>query len=117
LANQLETSEDASGVTTYTFDAAGNQQLIQHPDDTRTTNTWDDENRLVTVQPPDGAITTSIFRSDGLRYIKVDADWTIKFIYDGQNYLVETDGSDITKSLYTNKPEQFGRLLYEDREE
>ena len=35
--------------TTYTFDAAGNQ-LIENAPSGITTNTWDDENRLVQVR-------------------------------------------------------------------
>jgi YD repeat-containing protein len=115
-ANQLTISEDNSGVTSYTFDAAGNQTVQQSPSNQRTTNTWNDDNRLVKVQIPDGTVTTATYRADGLRYQKQDSSGTRKFVYDGQNYLVETDQTGAVTVVYTNKPEQYGELISQRRE-
>ena len=109
-ANQLSTSEDASGTTTYTFDNAGNQQVVQTPTG-RTTNTWDNENRRTSVVLPSGAITTSTYRWDGLRYTKQTAGGTKKFIFDGQNYLLETDASNVVQAVFTNSPVRYGNLI------
>ena len=56
-ANQLVMSVDASGTTTYTFDAAGNQQIEQAPSGT-TTNVWNYENQMILVQMPNGSRVT-----------------------------------------------------------
>jgi len=36
---------------------------------------------------------------------------TTKFIWDGQNYLAEANGTDTLDVIYTNEPEQFGNLI------
>jgi len=48
-ANQTMISHDASGVTTFTFDADGNQQIVQKPTGSLTTNVWDYENQRTRV--------------------------------------------------------------------
>jgi YD repeat-containing protein len=81
----------SSGTTTFTCDAAGNQTLVVAPANSRTTFTWDDENRNTKLVLPGNSIVTMSYRFDGLRYTKVVGATTTKFVYDGQNYLVETD--------------------------
>ena len=49
----------AAGVTTYTFDAAGNQQLVNAAGEL-TTSTWDNENRNTVVQCAQRVVTNSI---------------------------------------------------------
>ena len=39
-----------------------------------------------------------------------------KYIWDGENYLQETDENDVTQVTYTNKPEQYGELISQRRE-
>ena len=41
---------------------------------------------------------TMSYRFDGLRYQKQTSTTTERFIYDGQNYLVITDGSGAAKT-------------------
>ena len=106
---------DNTGVTTYTFDAAGNQQFVVAPSNSRTTSTWDDENRPTKVVLPAGTITTNAYRADGLRYQRQDSGGTTVFVYDGQNYLLETDGSNVTQAVYTNEPQGYGNLLNQRR--
>ena len=69
-ANQLTTSQSSSGVTTYSFDSNGNQQLVLSPDGTRQTNTWDYENQRTLVQAPNGSRITSIYNADHRRVRK-----------------------------------------------
>jgi YD repeat-containing protein len=85
----------ASGSAARCAAAAGNQQYqyVVAPSNSRTTSVWNDDNRLTRILLPDGKITTSVYRTDGLRYQKADSSGTTKFIYDGQAYLQETDGS------------------------
>ena len=115
IANQLQTSEDCDGVTTYTFDPAGNQHLVEAPSGALTTNTWDDENRRVLVELPSGQRVTSAYNAGGLRIRKESSAGDTKFIWDQQNYLQETDENDATQVAYTNKPAEYGELVSQYR--
>ena len=84
--------------------------MVQTPT-ARTTNTWDDENRRTKVLLPGGAITTSTYRWDGLRYKKQTSAETKKFVFDGKNYLLETNASDVVQAVCTNSPGQYGNLI------
>ncbi len=110
-ANQLQTSRDASGVTTYTFDASGNQQVVQLPTGARTTNTWDCENRLTRVEPPEGAVNTMSYDPDGLRVEKQDSSGTHKYLWDGQILLLEYDAAGAIQAVYTHEPAIYGGLV------
>ena len=69
-ANQLKYNLDATGRTTYTFDANGNQQIVQPPIGNRTTNVWDYENQTISVQNPDGSRVTMAYNADNRRVRK-----------------------------------------------
>ncbi len=113
-ANQLSTSETAFETTTYSYDATGNLQFQEAPSG-RTTNTWDAENRLTLVEAPGGVINTMTYNAAGLRVQKQDSSGTSKFILDGQNILLETDGADTTQAAYTLQPGAFGPLISQRR--
>jgi RHS repeat-associated protein len=115
LANQIETSEEASGITSYEFDGAGNQRLTVSPSGAITTNTWNDENRLVGVALADGGKVTSTYNADGLRYERQDPEGTTRFVWDDQNYLAETNESDESQAVYTNEPQVYGNLISQYR--
>jgi YD repeat-containing protein len=70
VANQLVTSRDAGGISTYTFDASGNQQIVVHADGTRTTNTWNYENQTTLTVLPSGVRVTSVYNADNRRVRK-----------------------------------------------
>ena len=110
-ANQLVTSVSAGGMTTYTYDQAGNLTLVHAPGNVRTSYSWDDENRNTKLIIPGGAITTMAYRHDGLRVRKQTAAGTTEFIYDGQNYLLETDASDTVNRVLTSEPRAYGNLV------
>jgi RHS repeat-associated protein len=114
-ADQLKTAIDNSGTTTYTFDAEGNQQKVREPSGNLTTYAWDYENRNSRVQLPSAQIVTMAYQPDGLRVTKATATDTTKFVWDRDNYLVETDGSDATLAVYTSDPQQFGNLVSQRR--
>jgi YD repeat-containing protein len=69
-ANQIDYSINASGTTTDTFDANGNQQLTLTPTGDRTTNTWDYENKNTKVEQPDSTVATYTFDATGQRTAK-----------------------------------------------
>ena len=68
-ANQLHTAVDATGTRTFTFDASGNQQIVDELSG-RTTNTWDFENQNTLVVLPSGSRVTMTYTADFLRYSK-----------------------------------------------
>ena len=108
-------SQDASGRTTYTFDADGNQQVVLSPSGDRVTNVWDYENKLVGVQHPAGSRETMAYDPDGKRVMLQETAATTKYVWDDQNYLQETDASDVTQVTYTNEPRTYGNLISQRR--
>ena len=110
-ANQLETSVDGTGTTTYTYDDAGNLSVASAPGGSRTTYSWDDENRNTRIALPDSSLVTMSYRFDGLRYEKQTSTATERFIYDGQNYLVITDGAGAAQNVSNNEPMAYGNLI------
>jgi len=69
-ANQLKTATEATGVTNYTFDANGNQQIIVSPSGNRTTYVWNYENQNTLVRLPSGARVTIAYNADQRRIRK-----------------------------------------------
>ena len=109
--NQLVTSQDAGGTTTFTYDGNGNQTVIQKPNGDRTTQIWDYENRLVKTIQPSGGVTSMAYDADGLRLKKEDATGTKLFVWDDQNYLAETDAVGTTQAAFTTEPSTYGSLI------
>jgi len=120
----MATSDDGSGTTTYSYDAAGNQTTVEDPSNNFTTHTWDDENRRLTFAEPGGFVQTATYDADGLRVAKqmplpaatgLPSPSTFRYLWSGQDLLAEyadDSGTKRQKTIYTTKPEgQFGRLL------
>ncbi|MEQ9586382.1 MAG: RHS repeat-associated core domain-containing protein, partial [Parvibaculaceae bacterium] len=107
-ANQIEHSDAAAGRTTYTFDADGNQQIVEEPNNDRTTNVWDYENRLTAVQLPTGTNVTMTYLPENLRVTSDDGTSSKTWLWDDQNYLSQTDGGLL---VFTNTPNQYGNVV------
>ena len=107
--------EAAAGRTTYTFDNNGNQQVVQESSGNRTTNMWDYENQSTLIQKPDGSRVTMSYNPFNLRVEKRSATGATKFIWDDQNYLMETDENDAITAVYTNEPNIYGNLISQSR--
>ena len=86
-----------------------------NPSNQRTTNTWDFENRLTQVALPSGTPNTFTYNGDGQRVQKIDSTGTTKHVWDGQNILLETDGSNIIQVVYTLQPMLYGNLISQRR--
>lgn len=115
-ANRLKTVTDVNGVTTYTFDASGNQLTIEEPSGDITTNSWNGENRLVQVEHPDSTITEYRYNGDGLKVFE-DHDGTVTlFIYDGNNRLQETDDMGLVEAEFTYIPLPYAEVLSQHRD-
>ncbi|MBL4884932.1 MAG: RHS repeat-associated core domain-containing protein [Planctomycetaceae bacterium] len=111
VANQLQTSLDASGTTAYSYDNNGNQQLVVTPAGGRTTTLWDAENKTTSVQLPAGIRNTMSYEPDGLRIQLEESTGTKKFIWDDQNYLAEADANNNIQVTYTNAIASYGKLI------
>ena len=114
-ANALTRSQVVAGITTYTSDAAGNLLTSRNPSIQITTNTWDFENRLTQVALPSAIVDTFTYNGDGQRVQKIDSTGTTKHLWDGQNILLETDGSNIIQVVYTLQPMLYGNLISQRR--
>ena len=57
-------SNAAAGRTTYTFDANGNQQIVQEPSGARTTTTGNYENQPTLFIMPDGSRVTISYNAN-----------------------------------------------------
>ena len=115
---ELTKTQVVAGVTTMTFDANGNLLLNRNPSNQRTSYTWDFENRLTQVALPTGVPNTFIYNARGRskpRHRSKDSTGTTKHVWDGQNILLETDGSNIIQVVYTLQPELYGNVLSQRR--
>jgi RHS repeat-associated protein len=114
-AGQLLLARDATGTTTFAYDVSGNQIRQVAPNGGRTTWIWDAENRLTGVTLPSGTRNTFSYDADGKRVQKQDSSGTVKFLWDWENILLETDATDVTQALYTIKPEYYGSVISQRR--
>jgi RHS repeat-associated protein len=114
VANQLETAVLDAARTTYTYDNNGNLE-VENLAGTRTTYTWNDENQLTQVAKTGMTTNQYTFNGDGQRVQVVDSQGTKKPIWDIQNILLETDGSNVTQVIYTLEPAGYGNLVSQRR--
>jgi YD repeat-containing protein len=84
-ANQMTTMLQGSLLTTYTFDANGNQQL-EHTPTANTQYHYDDENRLTLMTAP-AVRNTYTCNGDSLRTTHIEISTTLTTeIWDGTDY-------------------------------
>ena len=86
LAGQLVTSVQGGVVTTYTYDANGNQTNQQLPTQ-RTTMSYDKENRMATFAE-DATLNTYTYDSDGFKKVENVGGSLSTIIWDGTDYLL-----------------------------
>ena len=94
----------ADSNASYTYDNNGNT-LTKTVGTDVTTYGWDYENRLISVQLPNGGGTVS-FKYDpfGRRVQKVTPLATSNFIYDGGNIIEEVNSSGLVAATYVHGP-------------
>ena len=114
-ANQLLTQIGTLEVirNTFTHDAAGNLRLEVSSPNVRTSLTWDVENRLsiYDATAAGNLLATHMYNGDGLRVERQVNATTRRFVWDGDNVLLETDANDTTTAVYTVEPNQFGPVI------
>jgi RHS repeat-associated protein len=116
-ANQLKFSQAVAGRTTYTFDNSGNQQVSRDPSNNRTTTTWNFENQPTLYKLASGARVSSTYNAGNRQAQRTDATATTNFTWNPltDNVIEEVTPGGIIVVTYTNKPNQFGRLVSENR--
>jgi putative transposase len=115
-ANRLQTVETDAGVTSYTYDANGNQRTIEQPNGDVTTQTWDFENRMIQVEHPSGDMVTLMYDPDGHRVAEDDGVAVKEFVYDGNTLLQERDDVGAVEADYTAVPQAYGLMLSQHRD-
>ena len=60
---------------------------------------------------PSSIVDTFTYNGDGHRVQKIDSTGTTKHVWDGQNILLETDGSNIIQVVYRLQPMFYGNLI------
>ena len=112
-ADALLTENAGGALTTYTWDDVGNNTLVQSAGGT-TTMTWDGENRMKTIQLA-ASVVTSTYGFDGLRRKRDEGATTVKYMWDDERLLLESDGSDVTQALYTSSLGAYGDVVSQRR--
>ena len=107
----MQHAQDLSGITSYTYDANGNQLIILEPSGDLTTNVWDGENRLVEVHHPSGDILTYAYNGDGLRVWQDDGVDEVRYVHDGNNVLLETDGVGTVEAEFTYIQQAYAQVI------
>jgi RHS repeat-associated protein len=77
--------------------------------------TWDVGNRLKTIQVPGGSVVTNTYGFDGLRRRRDEGVAVVKYVWDGQRLLLESDGDDVTQVLYTSGLGAYGNVISQRR--
>jgi RHS repeat-associated protein len=99
--DQLTVQNAGGTLTTFSFDAAGNNTVVNAAG-TRTTYTWDMADRVAGIALSGGALITMAYSASGLRRQRQDGSGTVKYLWDGQVPLMETDGDGTTAAKYTS---------------
>src|SRR5258708_7731520 len=117
-ANRLMQSQRGAGVTTYTYDAAGNRTGLLPPTGPSTLYSWDAPGRLIEADVAAGTVTFT-YNADGQRVAKQGTDASVVgFLYDHKKLLHETDevGGAISHTYASDSSDEFGDLIGEDGE-
>ena len=64
---------------------------------------------------PSGIVNTFTYNGDGLRVQKQDSGGTTKHVWDIENILLETDGSNLILVVYSLEPIHYGNLISQSR--
>ena len=115
-ANELTKSQASAGIDDDHLRRERQPAAEPDPSNQRTSYTWDFENRLTQVALPSASPNTFTYNGDGQRVQKQDSTGTTKHVWDGQNILLETDGSNIIQVVYTLQPELYGNLISQRQE-
>lgn len=104
--NRLVKSESLSGITTYTYDLAGNRRTVEEPSGDITTSTWDAQNHLARGELRSDEIVTytwaPINKPNEERLVERDDGVDVRrYLWDNNNVLRETDDLGAVETQYT----------------
>ncbi|MFO0948558.1 MAG: RHS repeat-associated core domain-containing protein [Planctomycetota bacterium] len=113
-ANQLTNAQNG-GVTTF-YDGNGNRVSEIAPGCVTMTFTWDYENRRTQAQDSLNVTYEEHFEPDGKRIrekliIGGVEQYVRKHVWDLDNVLLETNGSNVTQAIFTTEPAGIGNLI------
>jgi RHS repeat-associated protein len=79
------------------------------------TYSWDSESRMVQAALSPGVVDTFSFNGVGQRVGKIDQTGTFKFVWDGENVLIETNASNAIQAVHTLEPAYYGNEISQRR--
>jgi len=95
----------SDGIYTYTYDDEGNLKTRTKIGTSEVrTFTWDYRNRLVGVSDSNGSVTTYTYDVMDRRIAKTAAGSTTQFVYDGDNVILEFNGTATPSVRYLQGP-------------
>lgn len=120
-ANRLLTAEALSGITTYSYDAAGNRRTVEEPSGDVTTYTWNAQNQTVQVELPSDHVITYVWapvnKNSEERIVRRDDGVEVQqLLWDNNNVLRETDDVGTVEAEYTYQPQPYGDLVSDRRD-
>jgi hypothetical protein len=102
----------AGGITTYTYDLAGNRTGVANPDSTTDALSWDADGNMVYADVG-GSVVSLTYNARRQRVIKETPTDTTHFRYDQKNLIQETDSSGDLTTAYTTTNNEYGDLVSE----
>jgi len=112
--DELTVANEGGTLTTYSYDANGNT-TVENAAGSLTTYAWDDENRLKVLTPSSGDPATMTYDATGLRRTRAVGAVTVRFVWDGQKVILETDGGGTTQAQFTLNLGLYGDLISQRR--
>ena len=115
-ANQIRNSKTSGLITTYVFDANGNQASVKPQGNVPTTTTWDYENQPSLVQEFGAADRSLVYNADLRRVIRTNGSSRSTFTWDQQNDSHLRDNNSVLGATdFTTEPRQYGLVTSQHR--
>ncbi len=109
--NQVLTTTDSQGTTSYGWDDNGNLVGKQTPSGAQTLYSYNHANRLVEILYPNGHTNHFGYDPQGIRTYKQDAEGTTHFLIDRVSVLATYDGAGTQKSWLNHNPQRIDEII------
>jgi RHS repeat-associated protein len=114
--NQVLTTTDSQGTTSYGWDDNGNLVGKQTPSGAKTLYSYNHANRLVEILYPNGHTNHFGYDPQGIRTYKQDAEGTTHFLIDRVSVLATYDGAGTQKSWLNHNPQRIDEIISQTQE-